>query len=357
MEAPDTFCPVICVTGQHREMLRQFLDIFGIQPTHDMDIMSANQDLYDISVRVLLGMREILHKTQPDIVIVQGDTSTSFLAGLGAYYNQTPIAHVEAGLRTHNKYSPFPEEMNRHMLSALIDYHFCPTHGAKANLIKENVSEGLIWVTGNTVVDSLLFMNERLDEPQVRDRINNLFSDKYALSLDDEKQQIILVTGHRRENFGAGLESICRALRRISEAKPDIKVVYPVHLNPNVQNPVMSILGDRPNIILTGPLDYEPFVYLMKRSHFILTDSGGVQEEAPSLGKPVLVMRDTTERPEGVESGNVRLVGCDEETIVRSSLELLETGDLYQQMSHASNPYGDGKAAERILAALTSVIM
>ena len=352
--APEAFRPVVCVTGQHREMLRQILDIFAIRPDHDLDIMRPDQDLFDISARVMTGLRDVLRAVAPDIVLVQGDTSTAFLAALGAFYLRIPIGHVEAGLRTWNKLSPFPEEANRHMLSAVADHHFCPTEWARQNLLRENVPADAISVTGNTVVDALLVTSRRLDEPETSRRLDELLAREHGVDLGADARRVILVTGHRRENFGGGFESICRALARIGDARPDVRVVYPVHLNPNVRRPVLSILAGRPNVTLTEPMGYEPFIHLMRRAHFVLTDSGGVQEEAPTFGKPVLVMRDTTERPEGVDAGNVRLVGCDEEAIVRESLELLDSPEAHARMARVSNPYGDGRACGRILDVLAA---
>jgi UDP-N-acetylglucosamine 2-epimerase (non-hydrolysing) len=348
---------VVCVTAQHREMLDQVLNIFNIAPDYDMNIMKVDQDLFDVTANVLSGLKAILLETKPDVVLVQGDTTTAFVAGLAAYYCKIPVGHVEAGLRTHNKYSPFPEEKNRHLLSALSDFHFAPTEWAKSNLLKEGVSEEGIWVTGNTVVDALLSIVEsQRSEAGVRE-LGDYFRLRCNLDLQSpaDRRRLILVTGHRRENFGAGFENICLALKEIAEKREDIKIVYPVHLNPNVQKPVRSILNNNRNIHLVEPLEYEPFVYLMSRSHLILTDSGGVQEEAPSLGKPVLVMRDTTERPEGINAGIVKLVGTDKKRIVSETLELLDNRAAYEKMSKIANPYGDGKAARRILEVLGKI--
>ena len=337
---------IVCVTAQHRQMLDQVLRIFDISPDYDLDIMRPNQDLFDITANTLVGLKDILRREQPDIVLVQGDTTTAFAAGLAAYYLRIPIGHIEAGLRTHNKYSPFPEEINRHLLSTLADFHFSPTEWSKSNLLKEGIPSESIWVTGNTVIDALLTVVNGQKTEDKQQAFVRFFEEKYNLNLNSK---LILVTGHRRENFGEGFENICWALREIAEKRSDIVIVYPVHLNPNVQQPVRSILNGLPNIHLIEPLEYEPFVFLMSKAYLILTDSGGIQEEGPSLGKPVLVMRNTTERPEGIDTGTVKLVGTDRGKIVASSLELLENNFIYEIMSKAANPYGDGNAAERIV--------
>ncbi len=339
----------ICVTAQHREMLDHVLNLFNIVPDYDLNIMRKNQDLFDITISALKGLQSIFDKERPNVVIVQGDTTTSFIAGLAAYYFKIPIAHVEAGLRTYNKYAPFPEEINRHLLGVLADYHFAPTEEAKNNLLREGITEDKIWVTGNTVIDSLLEMKRRLETKEKRRYWTEYFEEKIGITLPlDEERKIILITGHRRENFGERFKNICMALREIAQRRSDLILIYPVHLNPNVQRPVKETLNGVPNVFLIEPLEYEPFVFLMMNSYLILTDSGGIQEEAPSLGKPVLVMRDTTERPEGVRAGTARLVGTNRQRIVDGVLELLNNGSLYEEMSKAVNPYGDGKAGERI---------
>jgi UDP-N-acetylglucosamine 2-epimerase (non-hydrolysing) len=332
----------VCVTAQHREMLDQVLKIFNIKPDYDLDLMKPGQDLTDITSRALLGMREVLRKWRPDWLIVQGDTSTTFAASLAGFYEKIRIAHVEAGLRTWNNYLPWPEEMNRRLTSSLSSLHFPPTSWAKQNLIKENVPEDIIHVTGNTVIDALFQINEKI---KMDTALHDSLKEKFSFL--DEKKQIILVTGHRRENFGEGFENICKALKELSQRK-NLQIVYPVHLNPNIKEPVNHILGSMDNVYLIEPLDYVSFVYLMSMSTLILTDSGGVQEEAPSLGKPVLVMRDTTERPEGVEAGTVKLVGTQIDVIVGETHSLLEETALYEKMSQIHNPYGDGKAAGKI---------
>ncbi len=347
-EREKDFKAIICVTAQHREMLDQVLSIFNIKPDYDLDIMKDNQNLFDITTKVLVGLKSVLEEANPDLVMVQGDTTTAFIAGLVAFYLKIPVAHVEAGLRTYNKYNPFPEDMNRHLLSAIADYHFAPTEWSKTNLIKEHIPKERIWVTGNTVIDALLEIIKR----QKTDKPNNIIS-----KFDVQSSKLILVTGHRRESFGEGFENICQALREIAQKRSDIIIVYPVHLNPNVRQPVNKILKNIANVVLIEPIDYEPFVSLMNRSYLILTDSGGIQEEAPSLGKPVLVMRNTTERPEGVEAGVVKLVGTVKDSIVENVFELLDNKDIYEGMSKKANPYGDGKAAERIADILSSILV
>ncbi|WP_420265609.1 non-hydrolyzing UDP-N-acetylglucosamine 2-epimerase [Candidatus Magnetominusculus dajiuhuensis] len=343
----STIIPVVCITGQHREMLDQVMSVFDIKPGHDLGIMKRNQDLFDITINSLGGLKCVIEKEQPNIVLVQGDTTTAFTAALAAYYLKVPIGHVEAGLRTYNKYSPFPEEINRHLLSVLADLHFAPTAWAQSNLINEGIPADRIWVTGNTVIDALLSVSDRVLGKSTF--WFDYFKDNFNLDLQTNIKKIILVTGHRRENFGEGFMNICMSLKEISQKRPDAAIIYPVHLNPNVQRPVHSILQGLSNIHLIDPVEYEPFVFLMNRAYFILTDSGGIQEEAPSLGKPVLVMRDSTERPEGVEAGVVKLVGTSRELIVDSALALLDDALVYERMSKGGNPYGDGKAAERIV--------
>ena len=342
---PDQFDAKVCVTGQHRQMLDQVLDVFDIKPDYDLNIMAPNQDLYDITSKVLLGMRDVLKDARPDIVFVHGDTTTSLAAGLAAFYQHIKVAHVEAGLRTYNMASPWPEEMNRQLSDRLCDYCFAPTKTSRNNLLQENISAN-ITVTGNTVIDALLIATEIIKTtPDLRRQILEELEEKGYKPAD---KRYILVTGHRRENFGEGFLRICNALKEIARSHPDTDIVYPVHLNPNVQKPVYELLANITNIYLIPPLDYLPFVYLMRHCYLLLTDSGGVQEEAPSLGKPVLVMRDTTERPEAVDAGTVRLVGTDSAAIVREVNRLLADATAYSEMARALNPYGDGKAAERI---------
>ncbi|MCG8992287.1 UDP-N-acetylglucosamine 2-epimerase (non-hydrolyzing) [Laribacter hongkongensis] len=337
----------VCVTAQHRQMLDQVLTLFDIVPDFDLDLMKPGQDLTDITSNVLLGMRKILKEWRPDYVLVHGDTTTTLATSLAAYYEKIPVGHVEAGLRTGDIYSPWPEEMNRRIAGAIAYINFAPTEAAKDNLLREGVRSEAVHVTGNTVIDALLDVVQRL-----RSDIELKISMEQEFQFLDSGKCLILVTGHRRENFGAGFENICAAIQKISE-RPDLEVVYPVHLNPNVQEPVRRMLGNRKNIHLIEPLDYLPFVYLMERSHILLTDSGGVQEEAPSLGKPVLVMRNTTERPEAVTAGTVKLVGTDKETILTEIHRLLDDPAEYERMSHAHNPYGDGHAANRIVKFLS----
>lgn len=336
-------------TAQHREMLDQVLNLFGIVPEFDLNLMRPGQDLTDITSSVLLGMRDVLRKWHPDWVLVHGDTTTTCSAALAAYYERIPVGHVEAGLRTGNIYSPWPEEMNRRIAGAITTLHFAPTSLAQENLLRENVANEQIRVTGNTVIDALHWVVERIQNDS---SLKTSLADQFRFLSPDKK--LILVTGHRRENFGEGFERICQALLQLSKLE-NVEILYPVHLNPNVQEPVRRILANCSNIHLIEPLDYLPFVYLMNKSYLIITDSGGVQEEAPSLGKPVLVMRDTTERPEAVAAGTVKLVGTDVATIVTEATRLLMDIDAYDSMSHAHNPYGDGLASGRILEALTSI--
>lgn len=336
----------VCVTAQHRSMLDQVLDLFSIKPDFDLDLMKNRQDLTQITVGVLSGLQGVLAECKPDLVLVHGDTTTTFAASLAAYYQQIDVAHVEAGLRTRNIYSPWPEEMNRRLTGGIARYHFAPTEQAKQNLLAEAVPAENIYVTGNTVVDALLETTQKI-------QADSGLAESLARRFDflDPAKKLILVTGHRRESFGQGFENICIALRRIAE-RNDIQIVYPVHLNPNVSTPVKRTLGGLDNVVLLDPLEYLPFVYLMSRSYLIITDSGGIQEEAPSLGKPVLVMRDTTERPEAVDAGTVRLVGTDSDRIVAETLGLLDDNAQYQHMARAHNPYGDGLAARRIVGEL-----
>lgn len=338
----------ICVSAQHRQMLDQVLNLFEIKPDYDLDIMKANQDLYDISSRVLLGMRDVMKDFCPNVVLVHGDTTTSFVGALAAFYQKIKIGHVEAGLRTNDLYSPFPEEANRQITGVLADFHFAPTQSAKQNLIKENKNPNSIIVTGNTVIDALLLMIDKIEKNvNLRDEITSILRLKYSNFGSERK--FILVTGHRRENFGDGFLNICDALKNIAQNNPEIDIVYPVHLNPNVQKPVREILSNLNNVYLIDPLEYEKFVYLMSKSFFIITDSGGIQEEAPSLGKPVLVTRDTTERPEALQSGTVKLVGTNKNIIIKEAQNLILQKDEFEKMSKANNPYGDGKASERIV--------
>lgn len=347
----DSIISKVCVTAQHRQMLDQVLNLFDIKPDYDLDIMKQRQNLYDVTSNVLQGLKPVLEMERPDIVLVHGDTTTTLAASLAAYYNQSRVGHIEAGLRTGNKFSPFPEEINRKIAGAVSDLHFAPTEAACFNLLREGVPADAIHITGNTVVDALLSIVDRLSsEPLIRREMEERFS------FLDLSKKLILVTGHRRESFGNGFENICKAFTGIVEQHPDVEILYPVHLNPNVQEPVNRILGGNrySNIHLIDPVDYLPFVYLMNRSYLIITDSGGVQEEAPSLGKPVLVMRETTERPEAVDAGTVILVGTNKGKIVLETTRLLTDERAYQTMAMAHNPYGDGKSSERIVKILKS---
>ena len=344
----DKFETKVCVTAQHREMLDQVLKIFEIVPDYDLNIMKAGQDLYDISSGVMLGMRDILKKENPDIVFVHGDTSTSTISALAAFYKQIPVAHIEAGLRTNNLYSPWPEEANRQITGRLATYHFAPTKLAKENLLKENINPKNIFVTGNTVIDALYMVLEKIKANKNLEKELKIQIAEKGFKIKEESK-LILVTGHRRENHGQGFINICNALKEIAEKYPNFDIVYPVHLNPNVQKPVHEILDKIKNIYLIQPLEYLEFVHLMNKSYLVLTDSGGIQEEAPSLGKPVLVMRNTTERPEAIDAGTVKLVGTDKDLIISEVSKLIEDKEYYKQMSQANNPYGDGKACERIV--------
>ena len=340
----------VCVTAQHRQMLDQVLEVFGITPEYDLNIMAPNQDLYDITAKVLMGLREVLKDFRPDTVLVHGDTTTSMAASLAAFYMQIPVGHVEAGLRTYNMLSPWPEEMNRQVTDRICTYYFAPTEQSKKNLLHENIDEKKIFITGNTVIDALLMAVDIISSTSgMEEKIAKEFQEKgYTVG----NREYILVTGHRRENFGEGFLHICKAIKDLSALHPDMDIVFPVHLNPNVQKPVYELLSGVDNVYLISPLDYLPFIYAMQHSTLLLTDSGGVQEEAPSLGKPVLVMRDTTERPEAVEAGTVKLVGTDAEAIVSNVTALLQDKEMYKRMSETHNPYGDGQACERIMAAL-----
>ena len=343
----------VCVTAQHREMLDQVLDMFDIKPDYDLNIMKPGQDLFDVTSNVLLGLKDVLNDFNPDVVLVHGDTTTTSSASLAAFYNKIKVGHVEAGLRTGDLYSPWPEEANRQITGVLANYHFAPTTTSENNLVKENKNPENIIVVGNTVIDALFMIVEKIENNiEFKNTIENSINSQYELK---EDKKIILVTGHRRENFGDGFINICEALKAIATNNPDVDIVYPVHLNPNVQKPVKEILSNTSNVYLIDPLQYEQFIYMMNKSYFIITDSGGVQEEAPSLGKPVLVMRDTTERPEAVEAGTVKLVGTNKETIITEAQKLLENQEEYNKMSKAHNPYGDGKACERIVEFIEQV--
>ncbi len=355
----DKFKTVVCVSGQHRQMLDQVLNLFEIVPDYDLNIMKINQDLYDITSGVLLGIRDVLKIEKPDIVFVHGDTTTSTATALAAFYQKIPVAHIEAGLRTHDMYSPWPEEINRQITSRISTYNFAPTQSAKENLITENIPENKISVTGNTVIDALKHVITKINTSDniTKDVINGLLNSGYKNINDSVGKKIILITGHRRENFGDGFQNICKAIKNLAEKYSDVDFIYPMHLNPNVRKPVLEILGEdviNRNIYLIEPLEYLPFVYLMNKSYLLLTDSGGIQEEAPGLGKPVLVMRDTTERPEAVEAGTVLLVGTNVAKIEESVSSLLENDELYISMSKAQNPYGDGTASKRIVEYLMS---
>ena len=339
----------VCVTAQHRQMLDMVLEVFGITPEYDLNIMAPNQDLYDITAKVLLGLREVLKDFRPDTVLVHGDTTTSMAASLAAFYMQIPVGHVEAGLRTYNMLSPWPEEMNRQVTDRICTYYFAPTEQSKVNLLQENIDAKKIFITGNTVIDALLMAVDIISTTAgVKEKMAKELQEK-GFSVGD--REYILVTGHRRENFGVGLLHICKAIKELAALHPEMDIVYPVHLNPNVQKPVYELLSGLSNVYLISPLDYLPFIYAMQHSTLLLTDSGGVQEEAP-LGKPVLVMRDTTERPEAVEAGTVKLVGTNAEAIVSNVTALLLDKEMYKRMSETHNPYGDGQACERIIAAL-----
>lgn len=364
MEYPDKFNTQVCVTGQHREMLDQVLRLFEIVPDYDLNIMKQGQDLYDVTARVLLGMRDVLKEVLPDVVLVHGDTTTSTAAALAAFYQQIPVGHVEAGLRTGNIYSPWPEEMNRLITGRIASYNFSPTELSRSNLVKENVAESTIVVTGNTVIDALLWVVNKIksDEALSTELAGKISNAGYNVSrLDNAERKLVLITGHRRENFGDGFINICSAIRDLAQKYPNVDFVYPMHLNPNVRKPIHEVFvgmdtlpegmgwGDNANMFFIEPLEYMEFVYLMERSNFVLTDSGGIQEEAPGLGKPVLVMRDTTERPEALEAGTVKLVGTNRDVIFNEVSRLLDDVQHYEKMSKAVNPYGDGKACERIV--------
>lgn len=355
---PDTFQTIVCVTGQHREMLDQVLNIFDIRPDFDLNIMKQGQDLYDVTARVLTGMRDVLREAQPDVVLVHGDTTTSTAAALAAFYQQIPVGHVEAGLRTHNILSPWPEEMNRQITGRIASYHFAPTALSRQNLLQENVDDANITVTGNTVIDALYWVvdrikNDRSLDAELEEVLRRAGYDVNRLA---DGRPLVLITGHRRENFGDGFINMCTAIKQLTECYPNVDFVYPMHLNPNVRRPIHEVFGDDlsnlGNMHFIEPLEYLSFVYLMEKSTIVLTDSGGIQEEAPGLGKPVLVMRDTTERPEALEAGTVKLVGTDREKIFNEVSTLLDDAAAYTRMSQAVNPYGDGLACSRIVERL-----
>lgn len=343
---PDAFETIVCVTGQHREMLDQVLQIFDVKPDYDLNIMKKGQDLYDVTSRVLLGMRDVLDEAKPDVVLVHGDTTTSMATAMAAFYRQIPVGHVEAGLRTHNIYSPWPEEMNRQITGRIATFDFAPTPLSRQNLLNEGVDPERITVTGNTVIDALHWVVENVMKKGYMPK------DRSVASLPRDDRRLVLITGHRRENFGDGFISMCTAIRDLARKYPEVDFVYPMHLNPNVRKPIRDVFGEDPgkNLFFIEPLDYLDFVYLMSLSFIVLTDSGGIQEEAPGLAKPVLVMRDTTERPEALEAGTVRLIGTDYNRIMSEVSFLLDDWDHYETMSHAVNPYGDGKACPRIVA-------
>ncbi len=351
------FDTLVCVTGQHREMLDQVLQLFEIKPDFDLDIMQTNQDLYDITSRILLELRGVLNETKPDFVFVHGDTATSTAAALAAFYKQISVVHIEAGLRTYNIYSPYPEEMNRQITGRIASYHIAPTKLSKENLLKENISEDKIFITGNTVIDALQWVIKKIEKNKTTEAntIQTLNDFGYDVGRINRDRKLVLITGHRRENFGSGFISICEAIKELADKYPQVDFVYPMHLNPNVRKPINEIFEldknnlSNKNVFFIEPLDYLPFVYLMNKSYLVLTDSGGIQEEAPGLGKPVVVMRDTTERPEAVDAGTVVLVGTDKQKIINTVSNLIESKNLYKKMAQAQNPYGDGKACERIV--------
>jgi len=355
---PDTFKTIVCVTGQHRQMLDQVLGLFEITPDYDLDIMKQGQDLYDVTARVLVGLRDVLKEAQPDVVLVHGDTTTSTASALAAFYQQIPVGHVEAGLRTHNIYSPWPEEMNRQITGRIAAYNFAPTPLSKANLLREAVDENSITVTGNTVIDALYWVVDKIkSDAALSDELKGILAASgYDVDRLADGKKLVLITGHRRENFGDGFISMCTAIKDLTQKYPDVDFVYPMHLNPNVRKPIHEVFGEDlsnlGNMFFIEPLEYLSFVYLMEKSTIVLTDSGGIQEEAPGLGKPVLVMRDTTERPEALEAGTVKLVGTSYDKIVGEVSALLDNQEYYDTMSKAVNPYGDGKGCERIVDAL-----
>jgi UDP-N-acetylglucosamine 2-epimerase (non-hydrolysing) len=355
---PNEFKTVVCVTGQHREMLDQVLDIFDIKPDYDLNIMKQGQDLYDVTARVLVGMRDVLKEVQPDVVLVHGDTTTSTATALAAFYQQISVGHVEAGLRTHNIYSPWPEEMNRQITGRIATCNFAPTPLSKENLLQEAIAESSIVVTGNTVIDALYWVVDKIkNDAELQSDLNHtLCKAGYDIARLNSSKKLVLITGHRRENFGDGFINMCTAIKDLTQKYPDVDFVYPMHLNPNVRKPIHEVFGEDlsnlGNMFFIEPLEYLSFVYLMEKSTIVLTDSGGIQEEAPGLGKPVLVMRDTTERPEALSAGTVKLVGTNYDKIVGEVSELLDDSDAYKKMSHAVNPYGDGLACGRIVDSL-----
>lgn len=358
---PDKIETIVCVTGQHRQMLDQVLNLFEIVPDYDLNIMKEGQDLYDVTACVLTGMRDVLEEANPDVVLVHGDTTTSTAAALAAFYQQIPVGHVEAGLRTHNIYSPWPEEMNRQITGRIAEYDFAPTQLSRENLLKENVPDNKICITGNTVIDALYMVVDKIKHNQQIDSELRGVLSKAGYDVDRlrDGKKLVLITGHRRENFGDGFISMCRAIKILTEKFPDVDFVYPMHLNPNVRKPIHEVFGENldnlGNMFFIEPLEYLSFVYLMEKSNIVLTDSGGIQEEAPGLGKPVLVMRDTTERPEALEAGTVKLVGTDYGRIIKEVSNLLDDTDYYESMSKAVNPYGDGKACARIVSKLLQI--
>lgn len=351
---PDEFEVVVCVTAQHREMLDQVLSIFKIVPDIDLNLMKPGQDLYDITSNVLIKMRDILDEVKPAMLLVHGDTSTTFSSALAAFYANIPIGHIEAGLRTYDLLSPFPEELNRQIVTKLSKFHFAPTNRNKENLLKENINKDDIFVTGNTVIDSMFWVLSNIEHD---DKLKELIRDDLSreINFNWEEDRFVLITGHRRENFGDAFLEICDAIKTLAQSYPKVHFIYPVHLNPNVQKPVNSVLGHSPNVHLIKPLDYQPFIYLLKQAHIVLTDSGGIQEEAPSLGKPVVVMRDVTERPEAVEAGTVSLVGSSKVNIVSEVRNLLDDKELYSRVSLSYNPYGDGSACKNIVDILRKI--
>lgn len=357
---PEQFETIVCVTGQHRQMLDQVLDLFEIKPDYDLNIMKQGQDLYDVTSRVLLGMRNVLREAKPDVVLVHGDTTTSTAAALAAFYQQIPVGHVEAGLRTHNIYSPWPEEMNRQITGRIAKYNFAPTPLSRTNLLAEGVSDASISITGNTVIDALYWVvNKIKNTTSLNEKLTiELANAGYDTSRLADGKKLILITGHRRENFGDGFISMCKAIKALTEKYPEVDFVYPMHLNPNVRKPIHEVFGENldghGNMFFIEPLEYLSFVFIMEKSNIVLTDSGGIQEEAPGLGKPVLVMRDTTERPEAIEAGTVKLVGADYAKIVDETSQLLDNEAYYEKMSKAVNPYGDGLACGRIVELLQS---
>ena len=359
---PDEFKTIVCVTGQHREMLDQVLDIFDIKPDYDLNIMKHGQDLYDVTSRVLVGMRDVLKGAKPDIVLVHGDTTTSTAAALAAFYQQIPVGHIEAGLRTHNIYSPWPEEMNRQITGRIASFNFSPTPLSKANLLREAIAESRIVVTGNTVIDALYWVVDKIkNNEQLQCDLDMVLKDAgYNVNRLANGRKLVLITGHRRENFGEGFINMCCAIRDLSLKYPEVDFVYPMHLNPNVRKPIHEVFGedlsDLGNMFFIEPLEYLSFVYLMDKSAIVLTDSGGIQEEAPGLGKPVLVMRDTTERPEALEAGTVKLVGTNYDKIVNEVSRLIDNAEIYAKMSNAVNPYGDGLACDRVVKHLMKFV-